>query len=289
MSNTQIAPRGANGQVMNTPNGYAFQSPPAVVATLTDLVKRNKTSLQQMMVAGTDPKRLYRAVVQCIMKNAQLAKCTPDSIMRAMMDAAEAGLEPGGAMNLAYLVPYGTECTYIISYRGLVNLVRRSGHVRSVEAQAVYRGDGLEFEFGLNPVLRHKPQSENREPGQLTHAYAIARFKDGSVQFDVMTRADIEAIRERSKAKNGGPWVTDYAEMAKKTVVRRLCKLLPQAIEIERVLSKIDAAENRGFNFSASPLPALAPAPNDEDLPADIATPFDEDEDIDAHGRPEEA
>lgn len=208
--------------------------------TFADLVRENKPALKQIAAESIDLSRLYRVIVGCVATTPGLQRCSVSSIMRCMQQAAEVGLEPGGALGLAYLVPFnnsktgGSDCQFIIGYRGFIELARRSGFVRTVEAYAVYEGDVWEYEQGLKPVLRHIPGTAERDPSKLTHVYAVARYKDGSSQADVMTRQDVERIRTRSNAGQSGPWKTDYEEMAKKTAVRRLCKYLPRSIQLER-------------------------------------------------------
>ncbi|MFA5266163.1 MAG: recombinase RecT, partial [Opitutaceae bacterium] len=113
-------------------------------------------------------------------------------------------------------VPYGSTCQFIPGYRGLISLARRSGQIVSIEAHAVFAADEFVVEFGLDPKLVHRP-TLSKERGEITAFYAIARIVGGGLQYDYMTRADVDAIRARSKAGNSGPWQTDYAEMGKKT------------------------------------------------------------------------
>lgn len=286
MSNTALARPGGNAVA-------AQDGTP----TLADLVKRKTKQLQQIAAENMDVQRLYRIVLQCIAKTPELRKCSLDSVMRAMMDAAEVGLEPGGVMGLSYLVPYGQECQFIIGYRGYIELARRSGLVMAIEVKAVYEGDEFEYEDGLNPVLRHKPGQGARTDDKLTHVYAIARYVNGYAQPEIMTKPEVDMIRTRSKAR-GGPWVTDYAEMAKKTVIRRLCKKLPRSIQMQKAFSVED--RNETHLTSASPLSIVAGG-EDDFLDSEFANVGSEntsaasapiggaaDDDLEAHGSPED-
>jgi recombination protein RecT len=155
------------------------------------------------------------------------------------MQSAELGLEAGSALGHAYLVPYKTECTLIIGYRGLLELARRSGQIKQLSAHPVYEHDAFEVRFGTSETIDHHPLLAG-ERGEIIAAYAVAHLADGSVQSEVMTRAEIDAIRSRSRAGQSGPWVTDYAEMSRKTVLRRLCKYLPASTTIARALEVED-------------------------------------------------
>lgn len=192
------------------------------------------------------PERLARIVTTEIRKVPKLAECTPASFFGAVIQCAQLGLEPGNSLGHAYLLPYGKDVQLIIGYRGMIDLARRSGQIISIDARAVYDGDKFECRLGLDPHIDHQPDwsNPNRSKSEkLQFVYAVAKLKDGGLQFDVMSRSEIEAIRGRSKAGNGGPWKTDYAAMALKTVVRRLFKFLPVSIEIQRAVTLDERAD----------------------------------------------
>lgn len=214
------------------------------LGTIKNLFETAKDRLAEVAPKHVTPDRLMRVALLTISKTPDLARCTPMSLLNSFMTASQLGLEIGGTLGEAYLVPYKNEATFIVGYRGLINLARRSGHVQSVEAQVVRAGDAFEYEYGINPIFRHKPGSTSG--GRITHAWALARFKDGGFQIDVMTLDEVEAIRNRSRAKSG-PWQTDFAEMAKKTVVRRLCKYLPLSPEMADAIDASDRGEFGDF------------------------------------------
>lgn len=205
------------------------------------------------------PERLARIVTTEIRKTPKLAECTPVSFFGAVIQCAQLGLEPGNALGHAYILPYdkrakvngqwqtvATEAQLIIGYRGMIDLARRSGQIVSIDARAVYEGDKFECRLGLDSHIEHQPDWNNpnrTQPDKLQFVYAVAKLKDGGIQFDVMSRAEIDAIRIRSKAKDNGPWVTDYTAMALKTVVRRLFKFLPVSIEIQTAVGLDERAE----------------------------------------------
>lgn len=241
--------------------------------TFAAYVGQNKAQLRQAAASHVDIKRLYRVTCAVVTRTPALQMCSVTSIFRSMQQAAELGLEPGSALGEAYLVPYqdrraGTsECQLIIGYRGLIALARRSGHVGSISAFVVYESDTFEVELGMEPRIVHRPSFCEPNPNKIIYAYAIARLKEGGVQFDVMTRQEIEAIRGRSRAGNNGPWVTDFAEMAKKTVVRRLAKYLPMSIEMARAVEIDEVSEFGEWDSNVTPVneqPTLPPNVNTE-------------------------
>ena len=193
------------------------------------------------------PERFGLTALAIVGRDTKLLECTQVSLIRCMLQSASVGLEIGNELGHAYLVPFRdrksgtTTCTLILGYRGIVQLLYRSAQVAGVEAQVVRHGDEFSYSFGLKPTLEHGPAAPLS--AGVSHTYAILRMKDGSTLFDVMTREEIEAIRTRSRAGHSGPWVTDYAEMAKKTVLRRLAKLAPMSIEDQRLVTADERAD----------------------------------------------
>jgi recombination protein RecT len=196
--------------------------------------------------------RLARVALTEIRRAPALAKCDPASLLGAIMTCAQVGLEPGGPLGHAYLVPFEnrragrTEVQFILGYRGMIELARRSGQIQSIEARAVYEGDQFDVKLGLDSDLTHVPDFENPNRTQsekLRFGYAVAKLKDGGVQFEVMSRRELEAVRAQSKAGTIGPWQTHYEAMALKTVIRRLFKYLPISIELATAVEQDERAE----------------------------------------------
>lgn len=194
--------------------------------------------LPAILPNGMKPERFEAVTLQAIAKNPDLANADPTSIVLAVLEAAQLGLEPTGSLSRAWLVTYGKQAQLMIGYQGLVDLARRSGEVSKVSSRVVYEGDDFAVTYGTTEGIHHIPMLETSDPTKITHVYAIATLRTGDTVFDVMTKAQVDAIRARSRSGNKGPWVSDFGEMARKTVVRRLVKSLPltaEAIEaIER-------------------------------------------------------
>jgi len=189
--------------------------------------------------------RMARIAATEVRKNKALLNTEPTSFLGSVMQAAQLGLEPGSALGQAYLVPYGNQCQLIIGYKGMIDLARRSGQVISLNAYAVREGDDFNFQLGLKPDIHHVPSLEaDRIKKPITYVYAVATLKGGGYQFEVMSRAEIEAVKAKAKSKN--IWNSYPEEMAKKTVIRRLFKYLPvsiEALEITNADAKREAGE----------------------------------------------
>lgn len=225
------------------------QQPATIAGLLSD--PKIKAQMALALPKHMTADRLARIALTEVRKVPALAKCDQASFLGAIMQCAQLGLEPGGALGHAYLLPFEnrkkgiTEVQFIVGYRGMLDLARRSGQIQSIEARAVYAGDQFSVTLGLNPDLQHVPdwESPDRGPAQLRFVYAVAKLKDGGTQFEVMSRADIERVRASSKAGQSGPWVSHFEEMAKKTVIRRLFKYLPVSIELATAVGLDEQAE----------------------------------------------
>lgn len=121
---------------------------------------------------------------------------------------------------------------------GLRKKVCNSGEIATWDAHVVHENDLFEFELGDNPSIRHQPALDN--PGKPIGAYSIATLKSGEKSREVMSIAAIEKVRSRSRAKDNGPWVTDYEEMCRKTVARRQSKVLPMSTDLDDLLRRDD-------------------------------------------------
>lgn len=242
-------------------SGQAVATKPAKPTTIHGFLETYKSEIQRALPKHMTADRMARIALTEFRKTPALMKCEPASLFGAVIQCAQLGLEPGGALGHAYLIPFEnrkkgtTEVQFIVGYRGMIDLARRSGQIVSLEAHAVYEGDKFECMFGLNSDLKHVPDWENpnrTDPSKLRFVYAVAKLKDGGTQFEVMSRAEIDAIRARSKAASYGPWVSDYVAMALKTVIRRLFKYLPVSIELSQAVAmderaEADVSQDNGF------------------------------------------
>ena len=206
--------------------------------------------IEEVMPRGVSAQRVVRTAMAAVNADTYLQSCDPSSILRAVMRLAQVGLEPNTPLAQAYLVPYKGKCEPILGYRGMVELARRSGEIVAIEARAVFSGDIFEYEYGLAPKLIHRPGGDpTAEPdtSKVQHFYAVARMEGGGVQWDVMTRGEVLRIQARAMAGkrnvDRSPWTTDWIEMGKKTVLRRLWKLLPISIHAAAMAEREGATE----------------------------------------------
>lgn len=254
-----MAPRNALKQhVQGTDMAQQNDRPQTIAGLMSD--PKIKAQMALALPKHVTADRLARIALTEIRKVPKLAQCDQTSFLGAIMQCAALGLEPGGALGHCYLIPFEnrrqnrTEVQFIVGYRGMLDLARRSGQIQSLEARTVHARDHFEVELGLESSMVHKPDWTAADRGPLTFVYAVAKLKDGGVQFEVMGRAEIEAIRDKSQgystakryAKDGvinSPWASHFEEMAKKTVIRRLFKYLPVSIEMQQAVGMDEQSE----------------------------------------------
>ena len=157
------------------------------------------------------------------------AQQNPESLMNAVYNVALTGLTLNPVLKFAYLLPRKKKVILEPSYMGLIKILTDAGVVKSIRSYVVRKADLFSYELGTQPYIKHVPSGESG--GEIIAAYAIAELTEGGMQFEVMTRQEIDIIMNRSdsvKAGGASPWKTDYSEMARKTVIRRLYKYLPK-------------------------------------------------------------
>lgn len=257
-----------------TPTSTALQKvdpnrQPASPADLRRFLEANAGVLKKV-AAGIDPSRVVSIICSAASRNPTLAKCTPLSMLRTLQQGAELGLEVAGGLQEFHAVPYYNndlkcyEAQGIPGYPGLTKLVIQAGYVARVTCEAVYKADAFDYQLGDDPFLRHKPNldrlGEEQADADIVAFYAVAFFKDGSTQFEVMGRAAVDKLKARAleKKKNiaASPWNTDYCQMGRKTALRRLCNRLPKTSALARALD-LQAAAEAGDFFTHKPLPTV--------------------------------
>lgn len=248
----------------------------------TEIVKASPREVKALMESQADrlaallprhlsPDKVVNVVSTLVFRNPALQECSPASILAAVLQACELGLELSPHLGEAYLIPRWNskarvnECQFQPGYQGLVKLARQSGAVSYISPRLVHAKDRFHYHFSPELEFEHWPHLEG-DRGAVTHVYAVAKLTSGERLIEVMTRAEVEAIRQRSdnyksSQRTGkpefGPWVTDWNEMAMKTVLKRLCKRLPRSTELASAIYA-DDEEYRGGGDEAPALPRPA-------------------------------
>lgn len=229
----------------NTTKGHMAAEKKIEAMTLQTYLEAMKNSFAKMVPKHLSVDRLLKVALNTVSRNSKLKLCTMASVAQCVGTCAELGLEPGGALGEAYLVPFKTwnkekkqeiyTCTLIIGYRGYVTLMRRSSQLSTIRAVVVHEKDKFRYREGIDTVLEHEPYLEG-DPGVMRFVYCVIKLADGGVQVEVMSKSQVDLIRSRSRSADDGPWVTDYEEMSKKTVIRRAAKLAPMSSELAQAI-----------------------------------------------------
>ena len=222
----------ANTTMQKAAGRAAGRSANAPQAGLRTYIKQMEGEIKKALPSVITPERFTRITLSALSTNPKLAETTPQSFLGAMMTAAQLGMEPNTPLGQAYLIPFWNRrrralgCQFQRGYKGRIDLAYRSGEVSVIQAHVVCENDEFEYAFGLDPSLKHIPIRSGR--GAPTHVYGMFRTKDGGYGFEVMSMEEVrEHAKRYSKAYDSGPWQTNFEEMAKKTVLKRVLKYAP--------------------------------------------------------------
>ena len=225
------------------------RKPIAAKNTGIDPYKRAQSYLKAMLPAitealpkskGMDAERLSRITLTTLRTNPKLLECSIESLLGAVLQSAQLGLEPN-LLSSCYFIPYKGTVSFQIGYRGLIDLATRNGQVINIVPGEVRAGDEFHYEYGRNETLKHIP-APNHQRGEIEYFYAYANMKNGGFAFHVMHISEVEKIRDQYSIsykfdKNNSIWVKHFESMAYKTVIKRLIKYLPISIETQEAVS----------------------------------------------------
>lgn len=202
--------------------------------TLQDFLYSKQKAFAGLLPKHLTAERMIRLLLGQSSRNPRILECTPQSVLMALMDASYYGLEPNPVLGHAYVIPYKNnkrggiyEAQFMAGYKGLILLSTQCGAAKAIDAELVYERDVFKEVRHLQPPFVHEPETFAEDRGKVRGVYAVAYLPNGHVQFKPLSVSDVDKYRQRSRASEDGPWVTDWEAMAKKTAVRRLMSLLP--------------------------------------------------------------
>lgn len=207
-------------------------------------LQKHKGQLEAALPKHLNADRIVRIALTEFSKNPKLQQCTQTSIFSSLIIAGQLGLEPG-VNGQGYLVPYKETCTFVPGWKGLVDLVSRSGRA-TVWTGAVYEGDDFDYMLGAEPYCRHRPMGEF-DPAKMTHVYAIGKVNGAEMPvIEVWTIKRVKAHFEKTvvPALKANHYSKKHFEMyARKVVLLQVLKYMPQSIELSNAVMASDAAE----------------------------------------------
>ena len=219
---------------------------------LANALEKCKPRISQVLPSHLSVDKMLRVILMSVKKTPDLLQCTPSSVLNSVMIAAQVGIEQDSVLGGGYLIPYWNtktkmrEAQFQISYRGLMDLAYRSAKIYPFEAHVVHKNEPFKCVYGLNPVLEHSLNFDNPSD-EIICVYALAGFEGKRAAYDVMTKKEVDYRRDRSPGGKSpsSPWQTYYEEMAKKTVIKRLCKSLPLSVELRDAIKFDNQAESQ--------------------------------------------
>ena len=220
--------------------------PTSPAVAFSALLQKQKAQIALALPKHLTADRMCRLALTAFSSSRQLQACDPKSIISSIMLASQLGLEPG-VNGQGYLIPYKTTCQFVPGWKGLVDLVSRSG--RAVVWSGVVRsGDFFEYELGSAPFIKHKPEGDDAD-GDFTHVYACGKVKDSEMPvIEVWTKARV--LKHLAKFNKQGDrhyaladGKKNFEQYAKKVVLLQVLKYMPQSIEIANALAASTAAE----------------------------------------------
>lgn len=214
---------------------------PNPLVVLRHELQTMESQFKAALPAHIPVERFMRVVMTAVQNNPRLANAERRSLWNACMRAAQDGLLPDGREGaiVDYKTDSGPIAQWLPMLAGLRKKVRNSGEIATWDAHVVHERDKFTFQLGDDPHIEHQPSLED-DPGAVIAAYSVATLKSGEKSREVMSAAEIEKVRERSRAKKGGPWFTDYDEMCRKTVARRHSKSLPMSTDLDDLIRRDD-------------------------------------------------
>jgi recombination protein RecT len=206
-------------------------------------IKKRHETIKRLVSDQLDPAKFALVAMTTVRNNEKLLQCTPQSLVTAIIMAAQRGLSLDPTLGHAYLVPYWNrdalgkgrgafEAQYQTGYQGKIHLAKRDGDV-VIDSFIVYENDHFEITRTSSGYdFEHKPTPLNKDPGDAVGYVARALLPDGRTLFEVMRKADVEKIRQSVKArfkKDTPAWAEWYDEQARGKAINRLAKYLPQS------------------------------------------------------------
>lgn len=198
-----------------------------------------------ILPAGMDSGRFRKVVVQAMLRQPALWTCTPISIITAITEAAEVGIEPTGVLGKGWLIPYKGEAKFIPGWRGFVDLLWRADKILAT-VDVVRVGDSFSYQRGTDAFVHHVPDLTDPEreaaDDNIIASYVVVTFPDGRQDFEVMSRAALDRIRDEAVRKAKDPkksvWNLHPGEMMKKTPIRRIAKRMPLSPAVQAMLAR---------------------------------------------------
>ena len=207
------------------------------------LLEAHKRQIALALPKHLSADRMCRIALTAFRTTPKLGECDPMSVFAAVIQAAQLGLEPG-LNGRCYLIPYGNTCTFVPGWKGLVELVNRSGRA-SVWTGVIYQGQKFDYQQGDSPKLSIPDISNEDNPELIAYTYAVGRVKGADQPvIELWSKEKIEKHRDKYNKVGKQHYSYKHWEMyARKVPLLQVLKYLPATPELEAALILNDAAE----------------------------------------------
>lgn len=207
------------------------------LAEIRPAIEKMAPQFKAALPAHIPVERFVRTTLTAVQTNPDLMNADRRTLFAAATRAAQMGLLPDGREGA--IVTFGGKCQFMPMLGGVLKLVRNSGELASIDAQIVYKADKFTYRPGIDLVPAHEPDWFG-DRGEIVGVYAVAKMKDGAAYVEILSKKQVEQVRNVSRSKSSGPWVTWWDEMARKTAIRRLAKRLPLSTDLDGALAEDD-------------------------------------------------
>ena len=155
----------------------------------------------------------------------------PLTVIQSALKAATYDLPIDATLGYAYIVPFRnndkdiTEATFILGYKGMLQLALRTGVYKTINVVDVREGELKRYDRLTEEVeIDFVEDEDERKALPIVGWAGYFRLVNGTEKTIYMTRKQIEAHeRKHRKGKYmGWGWKNNFEAMARKTVLRRL-------------------------------------------------------------------
>jgi recombination protein RecT len=248
MTNTELLNQATNTKI--TEKSITFKG---IIAKKLD--QGGTKAMMSLMPSHVNKDALIRTALQLASKQ-EFEGCNPVTFLTSYASAAQLGLQPNTALGHCYLLPFMNkgkkEVQLMLGYKGMIDIARRSDQIDSINSFVVYNDDEFNITLGLEPSINHVPNLDaDRSDNNIKLVYAIAKLKGGGSQFEYLTLNDIAKARKSSQSANAkeqwqrekSPWNSHFAEMCRKSAIRKLFKYLPVSLEMANLMARDEKAD----------------------------------------------
>jgi len=202
--------------------------------TTKNFFQREDVKAKFNELLGTRTNQFLTSLLSIVNNNSYLKNASPESVYSAAMMAAALDLPINPNLGFAYIIPYGQQAQFQVSYRGLIQLCLRSGQFKTISVTPVYEGQLIEN----NPLTGYKFDFNVKTSDKVIGYCSYFNLINGFEKSLYMTVDEITAHGKKySKTFGNGVWKTDYNAMAQKTCLKLLLsKYAPMSIEMQKAV-----------------------------------------------------